>query len=145
MSISFDRNKVRSSVNGLSKLLIKCLNRIEFKKAIFYRKDLQHIFNNSLQWKSLIFTDCKLVYEEIVITSKAQSNIRWLGFQKWGIEENCNWREHPDRFKNLMKAISESGVKRSLAFLLLEKWGINKKFYNPVLVSWGMAYVIVKT
>ena len=84
------------------------------------------------------FWNCQLQYEDIKITSKAQSNIIELSLWECGYPTYENWIEHPQRFENLMKAISESTIKQSLKDISVEIREMSEDEIINILKKFGM-------
>ena len=52
-----------------------------------------------------------------------------------------NWKEYPHRFEILIKAISESGIKKSLISVNLWICKLDKEYCKSILNSFGMREV----
>ena len=137
------KEKISSFVPLLARILPKCSNIIGIYRFIISQKDLQHILNSSLNWRELLFLNCKLNFENINITSKAKSNLQILNLTSWGCQENGNWKETPERFMNLMKAIGESGIKKSLIKINIYNCGITEEEARIILKSLEMENINV--
>ena len=61
---------------------------------------------------------------------------------KCGLKENSNWKEYPQRFNNLMKAISQSGIKESLEALDIGFCEVSEEDARSVLNSLGMMNIV---
>ena len=86
----------------------------------------------------MTFEDCKLSGDKITINSKAKSNIRKLELYDTGKRANSNWEDYPERFENLMRAISQSNIKESLWSIEIESCGITMEQGNLIMESLGM-------
>ena len=113
-------------ITDLSKILPHCWSFIDLDSFILTQKDIQHILNNSFQWKSLSFSNCKLIIEDITISSVSQSKIKEIHMGRLLFLEDDQWVHSPYKIKNLIKAISESSIKKSL------KKDINYKLRNSL-------------
>ena len=58
---------------------------------------------------------------------------------------NTNWAKYPNRFQNLMRAISESMIKYSLRAIFIVKCGISKEDCSSTLKSVGLEDIKAKT
>ena len=70
--------------------------------------------------------------------------IKELIFFGCGHQQKSNWKENPLRFENLIKAISESEIKNSLDFILIDGIYPTKEELRTILVSFGMDNIKVR-
>ena len=138
----FYHQRISYLIPDLCRVLPKILDKIEFESLILLKRDLQHIFNNSLNWQELRILNCKLEFEDITITWKTKSNIKTLDLVKSGTKDNSNWEEYPERFGNLMKAVSESGIKESLKEIYIDFCGVTRERVISILESLEIKNII---
>ena len=86
----------------------------------------------------MVFEDCKLPGEQITLDSKVNSNIHRLVFYDTGKRENSNWEDYPERFENLMRAVSKSSIKESLKVIEIEDCGVTIDKGELIMESLGM-------
>ena len=134
--------RISPYVPDLDRILPKCQNVIVFENFIFTQRDFKHIIYNCFNWEIVAINFWKLDFEDITITCKAKSKIKKLGFWESGSKSNSNWEEHPQRFFNLMKAISESSIKESLQSINIGNGGITEGSYSPYLNFYGILSII---
>ena len=113
-NLYYSIEKIRCYVPDLWRILPRWLNIICFSYFIIQRKDFQHLINSSLNCQELKIINCNLDFEDIIIDKKNKSRIKVLDFHGSGAKRKSNWEEHPYKFRNIIKAISESDIKHSL-------------------------------
>ena len=87
--------------------------------------------------KDLSIITWRLEFENIKITSKEKSKIRNLTFDGTGREYFSDWKNYPERFDSLIKAISQTDIKNSLRFLSIDNWCIKYRTCRSILNSFG--------
>ena len=84
------------------------------------------------------FVNCEISFEDVTIISKFKSHLQELNFEKTGQKKSSNWEEYPQRFKNLMKAVSLSDIKNSLQNIDITDCGISQEEGQSILEDIGM-------
>ena len=71
--------------------------------------------------------------------------VRGLSFSYSGKEARSDWKNHPERFNTLMKALGdEPGMRASLSTLMLKDWDLDLEYAHEVLRKHGLENVKIK-
>ena len=107
-------SKISKCKKEIWKILPKVWKLINFSKIIFKQKDMQNCLISSLNWQNLIFNRWIFLFEDILINTKAKSNITSLSLYKCGDTEINDWKNNPQQLINILKVISQPTFKDSL-------------------------------
>ena len=80
---------------------------------------------------------------DITFNLRVKSHIQRLSFNYSGDFIYSNWKIHPERFRNIMRAISESPIQDSLQELRIRGCEITLEECKNLLRSLGMANLTI--
>ena len=134
--IEDQRLKLSPFIPDLWRVMPKCYSLILLEQWIISQRDLQHIFNNAITWIDLKLSCCYLDFEDITITTQIKSRMEVIDFYECG--RMSQWDSSSHKFKNLMKAISNSPIRKSLKQLYIAYCEVSKEEWQAILQSLWM-------
>ena len=103
----------------------------DFKSLVVSAKKVKNLYI----YYSWIPLDCKFDFGDQLDSS----NIQNFYMQNWGDTNNGDWAAHPERFENLLEAISKSlALKSSLKTLYIGECGVTKEKAEQMRKKYGL-------
>ena len=141
-SFNYDANVSPSKIDDLVPSLSKCLPKVNYEFAIFLVKMNSNSFNSIIKscrhMKRVIISCWKIVFDsEIDFDSSLEYKTEYLGFSYTGRKDSlgCSWKSNKDDFTQLLKAIKNSGLSKSLKSLNLYECGWSQTELEEILNS----------
>lgn len=112
----------------LAKWATKTQLRFEISHFALSRKELSKLIKASRNWRKVEFSYCKIDATEtwLDFAIPEQYNIKTLSFYGWGDEDYSDWANNLEQFESLLNAISQSGLAKSLKWIYLHCWQLEK-------------------
>ena len=136
--------KIKDFIPDLSRILPKIPMKLVFSNFSFSSRDFQHFINSSFGWKEIHIHNCQLLFDEITFSNNKKCKIKELILFGCGHPLKSNWKDNPLRFKNLIKAISKSGIKNSIEVIIIDGSYPTKEELRTILVSFGIENIKVR-
>ncbi|CAI2370261.1 unnamed protein product [Moneuplotes crassus] len=102
------------------------------------KKTFQRLIHAAYHLDSLWFDECAIFSEGFKITPNRKFNIKVIGFGNCGASLFSNWENHPERFEEIIKGISESpNIKRYLKTIRVTLASISRKQVHDILQKYN--------
>ena len=137
-------------LDGLVNVLKEMTNEIFVCKWDFSQLSLERFIKASSNCSKLVIRHSMLDFDDTLDFSGPSYKILYFSLERWGgwFDANCTgmcnddeWRECPDKFRQIIKSISESSMKDSLRTLNIKLCGTTYKAAKRLLEKYGMEKV----
>ncbi|CAI2364565.1 unnamed protein product [Moneuplotes crassus] len=132
-------------MDGLKDSLLKITKEIFLFYTEFQPLDLEVAFKNSINSERLCIVACKVHTKEKMNFGSKQAKTTYLSFSCCcgDSKVTMDWGNHPERFENIIEAISKSPYKNSLQTLNTNKCNLSKSKVEEMLSKYNMSFIKV--
>jgi hypothetical protein len=131
-------------MNELMQILPKVRKEIYFNNFQFSKSMLETVIIASSQTERLVFDSCFFSVKGGFDFSGINYKTKYISFYNSKNEEVFNkWSKHPERFENIIKAISECGLSKSLETIDVKESGIEVPQAKAILAKHGVGHIEV--
>ncbi|CAI2364891.1 unnamed protein product [Moneuplotes crassus] len=130
-------------VDGLKDSLPKITKEIYLRYTEFQPADLEAVFKYSINSERLCIVACKVHTKEKMDFGSKPTKTTYLNFNHCcgDSRTTMDWGNHPERFENIIEAISRSPYKNSLQTLNIRKCDLSKSKIEEMLSKHNMSSI----
>mmetsp|Transcript_2627 Transcript_2627/g.2221 ORF Transcript_2627/g.2221 Transcript_2627/m.2221 type:complete len:211 (-) Transcript_2627:28-660(-) len=110
----------------------------------FSPEEIQRIIKSATKTQKLVFRACKL-HTNDHMNFNTNSALTHLSFDRCSYDDSVSmkWDEYPERFENIVKAISKSNLKDSLTIININNCGISVSKVEEQLSKYNISHINV--
>ena len=142
IKIGFYIDSISKAIKSVEKLIY--LNCFEIKES-----ELEHIVKSASDWERLVLRYCDIhCSKKLDFSISGKYKIKFLSFTWCGSTDSSyrksDWKSNPSCFKNIVEAISESGLKDSLQEVdIIYNQTLDKDEVQAMFNELGMPHISV--
>ena len=115
---------------------------VKFNNCYISDSSFQSIIKYCHNTSTVVLSGCKFDLDSLSFLGPSYS-IKTLDFIYSGDRYSNNWKEEKNKFRAIVKAISECTLKDSLKQLSIKHWGIKREMAKQTLEQYGLYDVYV--
>mmetsp|Transcript_2630 Transcript_2630/g.2227 ORF Transcript_2630/g.2227 Transcript_2630/m.2227 type:complete len:211 (-) Transcript_2630:28-660(-) len=131
-------------INGICKASPSVTREIFLHFMEFSAEEIQRIVRSATKTHRLVFSSCKLNTNDHM-DFNTNSVLTYLSFDCCGYDDSVSmkWDEYPERFENIVKAISKSNLKDSLTIINICNCDISVSKVEEQLSKYNISHINV--
>ena len=135
--------KIDSAIDQLEQSISKVQKEVAINYCDLTKKQFERLFKASYKTSRVIFSWSKIDLSSDLDLEGPEYSISYLGFNQTGEEHGNNWKNQPEKFERLIKAISMTSMKSSIETINIFKCGLNIEEVKTIFSNYDMESVNV--